>query len=39
VGLNKGDAARVKEASSDGAWYFVEAVTENPKPESTPTPN
>lgn len=39
VGLNKGDAARVKEASADGAWYFVEAVTENPKPESTPTPN
>jgi hypothetical protein len=37
--LNKGESARVKEASADGAWYFVEAVTENPKPESTPTPN
>ncbi len=26
--LTKGDAALVKEASADGAWYFVEAVTE-----------
>jgi hypothetical protein len=37
--LTKGDAARVKEASADGTWYFVETVTENPKPESIPIPN
>lgn len=30
--LNKGDSARVKEASADGTWYFVEAVTENTEP-------